>query len=281
MSTGSKLREETLVEVIARDPGMLAVLEMAQTVARHQAAVLITGETGTGKELVARMIHRYSDRSSRPWVDLNCAALPEHLVESELFGYEKGAFSGANCVKPGLFETANGGTLFLDEIGEIDPKMQVKLLRVLDGVPYYRLGGNRKVEVDVRLVAATNRRLEAAVQSGAFRSDLYHRISEIHIRIPALRERPRDIIALAEHFLSARRPDLSFTTEALGLLSRFPWTGNVRELRNLVLKLGILTSHGQITADDVQQQMRYAQESAPSLAPIRLGKAPPSTNWSA
>ena len=268
MSAMSKLwAEEPLDEVIARDPAMLAVLAMAQTVARHKAAVLITGETGTGKELVARMIHRYSGRNSRPWVDVNCAALPEHLVESELFGYEKGAFSGANCVKPGLFETANGGTLFLDEIGEIDPKVQVKLLRVLDGVPYYRLGGNRKVKVDVRLVAATNRKLEAAVQSGLFRSDLYHRISEIHIRIPALRERPQDIVALAEHFLTQRRPEMSFNAQALELLSQLPWTGNVRELRNLVLKLGILTSHEQISADDVSRQIRDGQESATTMTP--------------
>lgn len=258
-------------EVIARDPGMLAVLEMAQTVARHKAAVLITGETGTGKEVIARMIHRYSSRSSQPWVDVNCAALPEHLVESELFGYEKGAFSGANSVKPGLFETANGGTLFLDEIGEIEPKVQVKLLRVLDGVPYYRLGGNRKVKVDVRLIAATNRRLEAAVQSGTFRSDLYHRISEIHIRVPALRERPEDIVALAEHFLSQRRPEMSFMPGALELLSQLPWTGNVRELRNLVLKLGILTSHNEVSVDDIHRHLRNDQDDAPAPALLSPG----------
>ena len=242
--------------VIARDPRMLTVLEAARTVARHKATVLIRGETGSGKEVIAKMIHLHSNRGARPWVDVNCAALPEHLVESELFGYEKGAFSGADSVKPGLFELANGGTLFLDEIGEIDPKVQVKLLRVLDAVPYYRLGGSRKVTVDVRLVAATNRDLEAAVRSGTFRSDLYHRISEVHIRVPPLRERPQDVIALAEHFLAQRRPESSFTDEARELLMRSEWPGNVRELRNLVIQLGILTSHQDITADDIRLHWR-------------------------
>jgi transcriptional regulator with GAF, ATPase, and Fis domain len=260
---------EPMNEIVARDPGMIEVLETAQAIARHDAAVLITGETGTGKEVIARMIHRYSNRSSRPWVDVNCAALPEHLVESELFGYEKGAFSGADSVKQGLFELANGGTLFLDEIGEIDPKVQVKLLRVLDSVPYYRLGGCRKVSVNSRLVAATNRNLEAAVRSGAFRSDLYHRISEVRIHVPPLRERPQDIVALAEYFLAQRRPDAGFTAEALELLSQFEWPGNVRELRNLIVKLGILTSHREITAQDVRSQL-----SNPPTKPDRPGPVP-------
>ncbi len=237
---------------------MIEVLETAHTFARHNAAVLITGETGTGKEVIARLIHQYSSRGSRPWVDVNCAALPEHLVESELFGYDKGAFSGADSLKPGLFELANGGTLFLDEIGEIDPKVQVKLLRVLDSIPYYRLGGSRKVSVDVRLIAATNRNLEAAVRSGVFRCDLYHRISEVHITVPPLRERPLDIGALAEHFLAQRRPEASFTEEALELLTQFDWPGNVRELRNLITKLGILSPHHQITADDICAQLHTA-----------------------
>src|SRR6516165_2150120 len=144
------------VEIVAKDPGMLALIETAQRLGPPKAAVLITGETGTGKELIARLIHQHSKRFAKPWIDLNCAALPEHLVESELFGYEKGAFSGADAMKRGLFELADRGTLFLDEIGELEPKVQVKLLRVLDGVPYYRLGGNKKVAVDVRVIAATN-----------------------------------------------------------------------------------------------------------------------------
>jgi hypothetical protein len=184
-------------------------------------------------------------------VDLNCAALPEHLVESELFGYEKGAFSGADSTKPGLFESANGGTMFLDEIGELEPRVQVKLLRVLDGTPYFRLGGSKKIVVDVRVLTATNRDLEAAVQAGTFRRDLFHRISEVHIHIPALRERPRDVVALAEHFLACDCPGARFTPAALGLLHRMPWPGNVRELRNFILNLGIFDAMGDISADDI------------------------------
>ncbi len=172
-----------------------------------------------------------------------------------MFGYEKGAFSGADSCKPGLFESAHGGTLFLDEIGELDPKIQVKLLRVLDAVPYYRLGGNKKVSVDVRIVAATNRDLEAAVRDGTFRSDLYHRISEVHLRVPPLRDRPQDVVALAEFFLARSCPGVNFTSEALELLPQFEWPGNVRELRNLVLKLGILNSHREITPEDVRKYM--------------------------
>ncbi len=242
-------------EIIAKDPKMLALVQVAQKVAPYKAAVLITGETGTGKELIARVLHQHSNRHAKPWVDVNCAALPEHLVESELFGHEKGAFSGADFCKPGLFESAHGGTLFLDEIGELEPKVQVKLLRALDAVPYYRLGGNKKVSVDVRIVAATNRDLEGAVRTGAFRSDLYHRISEIHLRVPPLRDRPQDVVALAEAFLDRLCPGVSFTPEALELLPQFEWPGNVRELRNLILELGILNLRREITAEDVRRHM--------------------------
>jgi DNA-binding NtrC family response regulator len=250
------------VDIVVRDPNMLALVEATEKVAPYKAAVLITGETGTGKELIARIIHQHSNRCAKPWVDVNCAALPEPLVESELFGYEKGAFSGADSAKPGLFESANGGTLFLDEIGELEPKVQVKLLRALDAVPYYRLGGNKKVSVDVRIVAATNRDLEAAVRAGTFRSDLYHRISEIHLRVPPLRDRPQDVVALAESFLAHSCPDVSFTPEALELLPQFEWPGNVRELRNMVLKLGILNLHREITPEDIRKYMRDNAEYA-------------------
>src|SRR6266404_4894175 len=186
---------------VIRSKAMLELLSVAERVGRTSAAVLITGETGSGKEIVARAVHHYSLRHSRPWVDVNCAALPEHLMESELFGYEKGAFSGADSMKQGLFELANTGMLFLDEIGELDQKMQVKLLRVLDGTPYYRLGGVRKISVDVRVVSATNANLEEEVRAGRFRSDLYHRLSQIHLQVPPLRERPDDISALADLFI--------------------------------------------------------------------------------
>jgi len=253
--------------VIAEDPGMLQSLETARMIARHPTAVLITGETGSGKEVIARLVHQCSSRGSRPWVDVNCAALPEHLVESELFGYEKGAFSGADSTKPGLFELADGGTLFLDEIGEIDPRVQVKLLRALDSVPFYRLGGSRKVSVNVRLIAATNRNLEAAVRSGAFRRDLFHRISEFHLAVPPLRERPRDVAALAVHFLARLRSDASFTGDALELLSRLSWPGNVRELRNLVSKLCMIVPHRYISAEDVRRHAAIDSDNSFPVAP--------------
>ncbi len=191
---------------------------LVDRVAGHTETVLITGETGTGKELIARTIHESSHRRGRPWVDINCAALPENLVESELFGYEKGAFSGADSSKPGLFELADKGTLFLDEIGELQLQTQVKLLRVLDGQPFYRLGGHRKIRVDVRIVAATNQDLEAAVKEGRFRQDLFHRLGQFQLRVPPLRERPEDIVALAEHFLRLKAPGKNFSTQAISAL---------------------------------------------------------------
>src|SRR5437660_619588 len=182
--------------IIASEP-MRQLLGMVERVAMTGATVLIAGESGAGKELVARAIHHHSMRCSKPWVDVSCAALPEHLIESELFGYDKGAFSGADSPKPGLFELAQHGTLFLDEVGELEPRMQVKLLRVLDGTPYYRLGGVRRVSADVRVVAATNQNLEAAVAQGRFRNDLYHRLSQITLLVPPLRDRTEDVAPLA------------------------------------------------------------------------------------
>jgi len=230
-----RVRIGELVAVV-RSEGMHKLLGMVERVARHNAAVLVTGETGVGKEMIARAIHQYSLRCNRPFVDVNCAALPDNLAESELFGHEKGAFSSADSQKPGLFEMANHGTLFLDEIGELDAKVQVKLLRVLDGVPYYRLGGSRKVSVDVRIVAATNLNLEEAVHDGRFRSDLYHRLNQFQLRVPPLRERPDDIKALAEFLLEQTLPGGRLSPAAMELLLRAPWKGNVRELRNVLLK---------------------------------------------
>lgn len=235
-------------------------MAMVQRVAGHTETVLITGETGTGKELIACSIHEYSNRTSKPWVDINCAALPEHLVESELFGYEKGAFSGADNSKPGLFEMADKGTLFLDEIGELPPHIQVKLLRVLDRAPYYRLGGHRKITVDVRIVAATNQDLEAAVQEGRFRKDLFHRLSQFQLRVPPLRERQEDIAALAEHFLQEKRPDAKFSGDAVRALQAYSWPGNVRELRNLVAKLAVSATGLEINAADVAGELSKEQE---------------------
>jgi transcriptional regulator with PAS, ATPase and Fis domain len=221
--------------VTVRSESLKRVLKLAERVARHPAAVLIAGETGSGKEMIARAIHSHSLRCNQPWVDLNCAAIPEHLLESELFGYEKGAFSGADNLKPGLFELADKGTLFLDEIGDLELKIQVKLLRVLDGVPYYRLGGSRKVNVDVRVVAATNQNLEELVRAGRFRGDLYHRLAQVKLEVPPLRQRPEDLLGIAECVLHEHFPDSRFTDGAIDELLSYSWPGNVRELKNVVL----------------------------------------------
>jgi PAS domain S-box-containing protein len=226
-------------QFILASPVMHKFMGLVDRVAGHTETVLVTGETGTGKELIARTVHESSQRRGRPWVDINCAALPENLVESELFGYEKGAFSGADSSKPGLFELADKGTLFLDEIGELQLQTQVKLLRVLDGQPFYRLGGHRKIKVDVRIVAATNQNLEAAVKDGRFRQDLFHRLGQFQLRVPPLRDRPEDTVALAEHFLRLKAPNKNFSNQAISALLSHGWPGNIRELRNLVAKVAM------------------------------------------
>jgi len=239
------------MEAVIASESMRALMEVVERAARSSAAVLIAGESGSGKELVARAIHHYSTRSHRPWVDLSCAALPEHLLESELFGFDKGAFSGADSPKPGLFELACQGTIFLDEIGELDGRMQVKLLRVLDGAPYYRLGGVKKVAVDVRVVAATNQDLETSIAAGRFRRDLYHRLSQITLRVPPLRERPEDIAPLARHFLAQHGPRLSLSDSALAALKAYWWPGNIRELRNVVTRAAVLSERDEIREEDL------------------------------
>jgi PAS domain S-box-containing protein len=231
---------------ILASPIMHKFMGLVDRVAGHTETVLITGETGTGKELIARTVHESSHRRGRPWVDINCAALPENLVESELFGYEKGAFSGADASKPGLFELADKGTLFLDEIGELQLQTQVKLLRVLDAQPFYRLGGHRKIHVDVRIVAATNQDLEAAVKGGRFRQDLFHRLGQFQLRVPPLRERPEDIVALAEHFLHLKSVHKNFSERAISALLSHSWPGNIRELRNLVARMAMESASSEI-----------------------------------
>jgi transcriptional regulator with PAS, ATPase and Fis domain len=259
---------------IISSPGMLQLIELAERIAQSNAAVLITGESGSGKELIARAVHHYSLRCAKPWVDVSCAALPEHLVESELFGYEKGAFSGADSPKPGLFELAHHGTLFLDEVGELEPRMQVKLLRVLDGVAYYRLGGTRKVTVDVRIVAATNQDLEQMVDTGSFRGDLYHRLGQICLRVPPLRERTEDIVPLAEHFLKQTNSRLTFTGEALQILMAHRWPGNVRELRNVVTKAAVLARSTEIGAEDLLLAPRRTPAPLPTTTVLSVPSGP-------
>jgi DNA-binding NtrC family response regulator len=247
-------------QFIVASPCMQKVLQLLPRVAASTASVLITGETGTGKELIARAVHSHSTRRNRQWVAINCAAIPEHLLESELFGYEKGAFSGAESSKKGLFELADGGTILLDEVGEFDPKLQVKLLRVLDGAPYYRLGGNRKVNVDVKVIAATNQPLEQLVQTGAFRRDLYHRLSQFHLKIPPLRERPEDIIALADHFLTRLAPEKRFSQQAKDRLLSYHWPGNIRELESVVLQAATFREEQEISADSLPLERELTAE---------------------
>ena len=249
--------------LVARSDALKRVLKLVEQVSRHPAAVLIVGETGTGKEMIARSIHTHSLRCNAPWIDVNCAAIPEHLVESELFGYEKGAFSGADAMKPGLFELADKGTLLLDEIGDLDPKVQVKLLRVLDGVPYYRLGGSKKVTVDVRVVAATNQDLEELVRAGRFRGDLYHRLAQFKLEIPPLRERPEDLLGIAEYLLQQHYPESRFTSDAVKAMLSYRWPGNVRELKNAIF-------HAVMYAKNPETEI--------SAADLRLPEAAPTTN---
>jgi transcriptional regulator with PAS, ATPase and Fis domain len=237
---------------------MQRVIDVVSRIAPTNASVLIMGETGTGKELFARAVHHYSKRADKPWVDVNCAGLPQQLLESELFGYEKGAFTGADGTKPGLFELADGGTLFLDEIGELDLGMQVKLLRALDGAAYYRLGGIKKVKVDVRIVAATNVDLTMAVEKGTFRRDLFHRLDQVRLDIPALRERAGDIRALADYFLSREAPQLTFSASAMEMLEMYSWPGNVRELKNVVIRSACMAQDKEIGIQDLPDSLRAA-----------------------
>jgi DNA-binding NtrC family response regulator len=250
--------------------GMTAVIQSApmrqlmhkvEKIAKSNAAVLVIGETGSGKEVVARALHHHSLRCGKPWIDVNCAALPDHLLESELFGHEKGAFSGADSMKQGFFELAHGGTLFLDEIGELDLKMQVKLLRVLDGTPYYRLGGTRKVTSDVRIIAATNIELQDAVEKGTFRRDLYHRLDQARLDVPALRLRADDVEPLAQFFLNKEAAHLTFSQAAIDAMRAYSWPGNVRELRNVVVKAALLAEGDEIDLNDLPESLCEIQSS--------------------
>jgi Nif-specific regulatory protein len=233
--------------LVAVGPRMRQLVERVELVAQSRATVFLRGESGTGKEVVARAIHDASPRAGRPFVAVNCAALPESLVESELFGHEKGAFTGAAAAQKGRFEMADGGTLFLDEVGELSPAAQAKLLRVVQERQFERVGGRKTMTVDVRIVAATNRDLEEAVRSGTFRVDLYHRLSVVTIVLPPLRERREDIPALAEHFLRILSEEngraVELDPDALDAVLRCRWSGNVRQLRNC-LERAVVSSRG-------------------------------------
>jgi DNA-binding NtrC family response regulator len=262
-------------EMIGRDEKMLIVFEWIRTAAKSDIAVLILGPTGSGKELVARMIHELSRRSSARFQAVNSAALPDTLFESELFGYEKGAFTGAHDRKPGRLEMADQGTLFLDEIGDLSPVAQAKLLRVLEDRRFERLGGNRSIQVDFRLISATNRPLDLFVRDGRFREDLFYRVNAFSIRLPSLRERPVDIPVLAQRFLArycaANGLPLdakTFSREALDAMTAYSWPGNIRELESTVSRAALSAPGRSIRAVDIE--FLHVGASAPAPGPDRL-----------
>jgi DNA-binding NtrC family response regulator len=257
-------------DLIVGSAAMQQVVDLVQRVAKSRAAVLVRGESGTGKERIAAMVHRCSDRERGPFVKLNCAAIPEALLEGELFGHEAGAFTGANKARDGRFELADSGTLFLDEVGEMSPAMQSKLLRVLQEGEFERVGGNRTIRVDVRVVAATNRDLEADVASGRFRGDLLYRLNVVPVLLPPLRERPEEIVPLARHFLPA---GVHLDAGAESALREWHWPGNVRELQNVVQRVGLLCDSGAVTGDLVRRWLQPA--TAASERPVVLVPARP------
>jgi len=273
LSLHQKLEERYRFEnIIAKSPKMQQVIEVIKVVARSNATVLITGETGTGKEVVARAIHSQSHRHGKPFVALSCAALPESLLESELFGHEKGSFTGAYAQKKGKFEVANRGTLFLDEIGEMSANIQVHLLRVLEEKEFTRVGGNEPIKVDVRVISATNRDMKQAIASGQFREDLYYRLNVVNIELPPLRERREDIPLLAQHFLKKfavenQKEIAGFSPEATDFLLRYDWPGNVRELENTIERAVILAQNPVIeVADLTQQNLMPAHPISPAIS---------------
>lgn len=263
------LRQHTdasVQDIIGMSPVMLKLKEQITIIAPTDAWVLIRGENGTGKELVAQTIHRMSKRSHKPLVEVNCAAIPEELIESELFGYEKGAFTGAGVTKRGKFDLANGGALFLDEIGDMSLKTQAKVLRILQEQRFERVGGNKTIFVDVRIIAATNKDMEKEIAEGRFREDLYYRLNVIPIEIPPLRERIEDIPLLLETFVAgfARKmgkEPLKIDAKIYECLQAYNWPGNVRELRNLAERMVILSRHDILTCNDLPQSYRVASRS--------------------
>ncbi len=259
--------------IIGSAPLLLRALSELERVADSTASVLLLGESGTGKELFARALHLSSPRRDKPFIRVNCAAIPETLFESELFGYERGAFTGAQTARAGWFEQADGGTIFLDEIGELPLPMQTKLLRTLQEGTITRLGATREIKIDVRLVAATNRDLETEVNAGRFRQDLFYRLNVIPIRLPALAERRHDIPALVLHFLNkvnqANQRNVSLSQDAIKYLQRYNWPGNIRELANVIERMVLLADHSPLTAQDVNRYLPGSPAPSPST-PMEL-----------
>ncbi|HEX4179321.1 MAG TPA: sigma-54 dependent transcriptional regulator [Caulobacteraceae bacterium] len=260
--------------LVARDPAMQQVMSLAEQVAPSEASILITGESGVGKEVMARFVHQKSRRASRPFISVNCAAIPENLLESELFGHEKGAFTGAVARRIGKFEEADGGTLLLDEISEMDARLQAKLLRALQEREIDRVGGSKPVKVNIRILATSNRDLTAAVRTGAFREDLFYRLNVMNLRLPSLRERPGDVIALAEHFIKKYAaangvPERPLSATARQRLLTHRWPGNVRELENAMHRAVLLASGAEIEEFAIRLPDGQPMSAAPDVQTAR------------
>lgn len=268
-------RQYCFHDIISKNAKMIEIFELIKEIASLKSTVLVQGESGTGKELVARSIHYSGDRAPKPFVSVSCAALAETLLESELFGYEKGSFTGALAQKKGKFEIAEGGTILLDEIGDVSPKLQMDLLRVLQERKFYRVGGSEEIQVDVRVIAATNRNLQNDVQSGRFREDLFYRLNVINIQIPPLRERREDIPLLARHFIERLSPELKknitdISEDALRILMNHDWPGNARELENAIER-AVVSSHQVVLGEDDFEFL------TPAAKPTVEWKIPPNT----
>ncbi len=269
--------QDPFAKIVGYSEGMQRVCSIIRRVADTDSTVILYGETGTGKEIVARALHECSYRRSHPFIAINCGAIPENLLESELFGHVKGAFTGAVNNKPGKFELADGGTIFLDEIGDMSLELQVKLLRVLETSTFEPVGGSKSIKVNVRVVAATHRDLEKAIQEGRFREDLYYRLHVIPVRLPPLRERKKDIAYLIKHFVShfnlTKKMNISAVSpDAAECMEQYPWPGNVRELKNIMERLVVLKGEGVIDAEDLPPRFHTADTPKISTSQIDISE---------
>lgn len=276
--------EETASEIIGKAPAMQEVFRAIGRLSQSKATVLLTGESGAGKEVVARALHKHSPRSNAPFVAINMAAIPKDLMETELFGHEKGAFTGASAIRHGRFEQAEGGTLFLDEIGDMSAELQTRLLRVLSDGYYYRVGGHQSLKANVRIIAATHQNLEAMVRENRFREDLYHRLNVIRLRLPPLRERPEDIPLLVNHFLQKSAENLGvepklMSEEAMEFLKRFPFPGNVRQLENLCNWLVVMAPSQHIRVTDLPEEVRNGEAEKVHKNGEVSGSTPAGGSW--
>ena len=276
--------EETASEIIGKAPAMQEVFRAIGRLSQSKATVLLTGESGAGKEVVARALHKHSPRSNAPFVAINMAAIPKDLMETELFGHEKGAFTGASAIRHGRFEQAEGGTLFLDEIGDMPAELQTRLLRVLSDRYYYRVGGHQSLKANVRIIAATHQILEAMVRENRFREDLYHRLNVIRLRLPPLRERPEDIPLLVNHFLQKSAENLGvepklMSEEAMEFLKRFPFPGNVRQLENLCNWLVVMAPSQHIRVTDLPEEVRNGEAEKVHKNGEVSGSTPAGGSW--